>query len=257
MPTATQRESQRHHRHKPVTATRPSSPVRLKTGSQRQSLLEERWIGNLDDPENDKELSSAAVLALLERTEIYHSTGLKKEDVKRMIVSMLNGEEGSIVAKVSGRLSKTVDPIQFMALISKIAHIKGISYCECLDRIVNHQGATKTKLEHFFGEFAHGTAQGFMTVYEFTRFCQAFGLFNVDGSRFVPGDVHFLFLSGSEGKCVDLSGFKRLLKQVADKLQMRMQELLHLLAEREAERASNARGMARTKGRKVSAYSTA
>jgi len=252
MPSETWRSRQRQHRRKIVIANRPSSPVRLKTGSQRQSVLEERWIGNLDDPECDKELSPAAVLALLDRTEIYKNSELTREDVRRMILSLLNGGETSCVAKVSGRVSNKIDPIQFSALITKIAHSKGITYCECLDRLVNHQGATKTKLEHFFGEFAHGSAHGFMTVYEFTRFCQAYGLFSVNSIRFVEGDVHFLFLNGCEGKCVDLSGFKRVLKEVADKLQMRMQNLLHLMAERDAERASNAKGVAARVYRKTS-----
>ena len=65
---------------------------------------------------------------------------------------------------------------------------------------------SRTRLEHYFQEFAHATShgsldlknarwlsqltqhcQGYMTVYEFTRFCRAYGLFKLrPGRRGVP-----------------------------------------------------------------------
>eukprot|EP00440_Ansanella_granifera_P044819 gb/GFBE01048574.1/.p1 GENE.gb/GFBE01048574.1/~~gb/GFBE01048574.1/.p1 ORF type:complete len:504 (+),score=91.37 gb/GFBE01048574.1/:1-1512(+) len=256
MPSKSQLESRRQNRHKIVGANRITPLEALRAQFKGKSLLEERWIGNLDDPENDTEMSVSAVLALLDRTQIYHhDTDLTREDVRKFIADMLDGKEVFAIARMAGRRSTHISAMQFQAIIHWIAYHKKIGFSECLSKLVHHPGAVRTTLEHYFAMFAHGTAVGFMTIYEFTRFCKTYGLFAEKPARFVEGDVYFLFLNGDEGKAVDITGFKRLLNQVAERLEMTMQDLLHLLAQREEERVAQCDSCLREVLHKVNATS--
>ncbi|CAE8688713.1 unnamed protein product, partial [Polarella glacialis] len=51
--TEQQRNRMRREREHVVRASRPASPKRVLHGHERVSQLQERWVGNLDDPEND------------------------------------------------------------------------------------------------------------------------------------------------------------------------------------------------------------
>jgi len=241
--TEQQRNRMRREREHVVRASRPASPKRVLHGHERVSQLQERWVGNLDDPENDSEMTPNAVMSLLQRVEILDGKVITAEAVKRLMEAMMDGQpiiEATLIARLNERRCNTISPLQFAAILSWIAERKGISYAQVVSVLTNHPGAMRSKLEHYFADFGHGTARGLMTVYEFTRFCRTFVLFTPSG-RFVEGDVHFLFTTGGEGKAVDLDGFKRLLKQVAKKLGIQMQALLRNLSSREAELAHQAK----------------
>eukprot|EP00439_Symbiodinium_sp_Y106_P075197 s125_g14.t2 len=183
-------QERRQQRNRIVVANRITSRETIRAAFKGKSLLEERWIGNLDD--------SAA------------------DTVLNFVQQILAGREVNAVCNVAGRRGRTVSAIQFQAIIHWIAKHKGISYSECITKLVHHPNERTiylTRLEHYFEEFAHASSYGFMTVYEFTRFCRAFGLFQLRPGRFVEGDVQFLFDLGDEGKAVDLEGFRRVLEK--------------------------------------------
>mmetsp|Transcript_70697 Transcript_70697/g.165788 ORF Transcript_70697/g.165788 Transcript_70697/m.165788 type:complete len:469 (+) Transcript_70697:69-1475(+) len=229
-------QERRHHRNRVVLPKRITSRETIRAAFKGKSLLEERWIGNLDDPKADVELSVPAVIAWLRRTELYKHTTLTHVEVLNFVQQILSGHEVVAVCNVAGRRSKTVSAIQFQAIIHWIAQHRGITFSECIGKLVRHPNE-RTRLEIYFEEFAHTTSYGFMTVYEFTKFCRAFGLFKLKPGRFVEGDVQFLFEKGGEGKAVDLEGFRRVLAEVAERVKLTVQELLHFLGEKDAERA--------------------
>eukprot|EP00931_Biecheleriopsis_adriatica_P054536 TRINITY_DN32102_c0_g1_i1.p1 TRINITY_DN32102_c0_g1~~TRINITY_DN32102_c0_g1_i1.p1 ORF type:complete len:453 (-),score=78.55 TRINITY_DN32102_c0_g1_i1:19-1377(-) len=233
MPSEKKREKMRQNRKQLVFAGRTTSIETILAECRGKSLMELTWAGNLVDPEIDTEITLSAAMGLLERTGVYHHTDLTLDDLRNFLNRLLSGEESSAIAPLAGRRGTTITGLQFQALMHWIAQHKGISFSECMTKLVTHPGAVITKLEHYFAEFGSGSCPGFMTVYDFTRFCKTFGLFGDRPDRFVEGDVYFMFLYGKEGKAVDLHGFKRLLTVVAEKLEMNMTELLHLLAERE------------------------
>lgn len=228
-------QERRQQRNRIVVANRITSRETIRAAFKGKSLLEERWIGNLDDSAADTELSVPSVIAWLRRTDLYANTALTHVEVLNFVQQILAGREVNAVCNVAGRRGRTVSAIQFQAIIHWIAKHKGISYSECITKLVHHPNE-RTRLEHYFEEFAHASSHGFMTVYEFTRFCRAFGLFQLRPGRFVEGDVQFLFDLGDEGKAVDLEGFRRVLEKVADRLDLPAQELLHFLGEKDAER---------------------
>ncbi|CAE7876113.1 srpa-72 [Symbiodinium necroappetens] len=228
-------QERRQQRNRIVVANRITSRETIRAAFKGKSLLEERWIGNLDDSAADTELSVPSVIAWLRRTDLYANTALTHVEVLNFVQQILAGHEVNAVCNVAGRRGRTVSAIQFQAIIHWIAKHKGISYSECITKLVHHPNE-RTRLEHYFEEFAHASSHGFMTVYEFTRFCRAFGLFQLRPGRFVEGDVQFLFDLGDEGKAVDLEGFRRVLEKVAERLDLPAQELLHFLGEKDAER---------------------
>lgn len=228
-------QERRQQRNRIVVANRITSRETIRAAFKGKSLLEERWIGNLDDSAADTELSVPSVIAWLRRTDLYANTALTHVEVLNFVQQILAGREVNAVCNVAGRRGRTVSAIQFQAIIHWIAKHKGISYSECITKLVHHPNE-RTRLEHYFEEFAHASSYGFMTVYEFTRFCRAFGLFQLRPGRFVEGDVQFLFDLGDEGKAVDLEGFRRVLEKVADRLDLPAQDLLHFLGEKDAER---------------------
>lgn len=236
IPSETTLEQRRQDRHRIVVAQQTTPLATVRAAFKGKSLLEERWIGNLDDSEADTEMSLPAVLAWFRRTEIYKHTLLTDAEVVDYIQQMLSGRRVAAIVSVANRRSNAISPVQFQALVHWIAQHKGITFSECISKLVNHRGAQRTRLEHYFAEFAHGLSCGFMTVYEFTRFCKVFGLFKLTPGRFVEGDVQFLFTVSGEGKAVDLEGFRRVLGQVANRIDLPLQDLLHLLGEKEAER---------------------
>lgn len=236
IPSETSLEQKRQERNRIVVAQRITPLATVRAAFKGKSLLEERWIGNLDDSEADTEMSLPAVLAWFRRTGIYKHTLLTDAEVVDYVQQMMSGRKVAAIVSIANRRSNSVSPVQFQALVHWIAQHKGISFSECIAKLVNHPGAQRTRLEHYFAEFAHGSSSGFMTVYEFTRFCKVFGLFKITRKRFVEGDVQFLFTSSGEGKAVDLEGFRRILGQVAKRIDLPLQELLHLLGEKEAAR---------------------
>lgn len=234
IPSETSLEQKRQERNRIVVAQRITPLATVRAAFKGKSLLEERWIGNLDDSEADTEMSLPAVLAWFRRTGIYKHTLLTDAEVVDYVQQMMSGRKVAAIVSIANRRSNSISPVQFQALVHWIAQHKGISFSECIAKLVNHPGAQRTRLEHYFAEFAHGSSSGFMTVYEFTRFCKVFGLFKITRKRFVEGDVQFLFTSSGEGKAVDLEGFRRILGQVAKRIDLPLQELLHLLGEKEA-----------------------
>jgi hypothetical protein len=225
-------------RPRPVEASRPTLPMPFKA-SQTSSSFHDRFVSNFDDPANDKGMSIGAAMDLLCRVGAIDGKVVYAADVHRILNDMVSGKssEAACVAKIVGIKRPYIDELQFSAVLHWIAIRKGISYTQLLGQFLEHPAAHRAGLEQYFAEFGHGTAEGLMTVYEFTRFAKALGLFTVDPSRFVEGDVHFLYMHGKEGKAVDVGGFRRLLNQVADKLGMDMQAFFHLLAERNFERS--------------------
>eukprot|EP00913_Durusdinium_trenchii_P021977 g20650.t1 len=185
--------AKRQDRHRIVVAQQTTPLATVRAAFKGKSLLEERWIGNLDDSEADTEMSLPAVLAWFRRTEIYKHTLLTDAEVVDYIQQMLSGRRVAAIVSVANRRSNAISPVQFQALVHWIAQHKGITFSECISKLVNHRG--------------------FMTVYEFTRFCKVFGLFKLTPGRFVEGDVQFLFTVSGEGKAVDLEGFRRVLGQ--------------------------------------------
>lgn len=237
IPSETSLEQKRQERNRIVVAKQITPLATVRATFKGKSLLEERWIGNLDDSEADTEMSLPAVLAWFRRTDIYKHTLLTDSEVVDYVQQMMCGRKVAAIVSIANRRSNSVSPVQFQALVHWIAQHKGISFSECIAKLVNHPGAQRTRLEHYFAEFAHGSSSGFMTVYEFTRFCKVFGLFKLTAGRFVEGDVQFLFTSSGEGKAVDLEGFRRILGQVAKRINYPLQDLLHLLGEKEAQRS--------------------
>lgn len=242
IPSETSLEQKRQDRNRIVVAQRITPLATVRAAFKGKSLLEERWIGNLDDSEADTEMSLPAVLAWFRRTGIYKHTLLTDAEVVDYVQQMMSGRKVAAIVSIANRRSNSISPVQFQALVHWIAQHKGISFSECIAKLVNHPGAQRTRLEHYFAEFAHGSSSGFMTVYEFTRFCKVFGLFKITRKRFVEGDVQFLFTSSGEGKAVDLEGFRRILGQVAKRIDLPLQELLHLLGEKEAARTFHSIG---------------
>lgn len=224
-----------------VRAGRPHNYAASVCTGKMRSQLAERWTGYLDDPEKDTEMTPDAALMLLSKCEFFDARVTERK-VRQYLRQVTSGSREAVcIAPVIQRVSERISPNQFTAMLMWIACLKGITYAECVSKLVSHPGGLRTKIELYFSEFGHGAAQGLMTVYEFTRFCSSFGLFQDSPERFVEGDVHFLFLNGGEGKAVDLRGFRRLLLLLAQKLELKLQDLLHRLAQREIDRHKKSR----------------
>merc|ERR1712039_626048 len=114
---------------------------------------------------------------------------------------------GSIVAESDGDDNDDsvwstggLNTLQFMAVVHWVSTMRGITYSECVERIINFRATQRQKIATVFAEFVHCSSRALMTVFEFTRFCKHFGFF-VRG-RLVEGDIYTLFKVGGEGKVV-------------------------------------------------------
>lgn len=175
-------------------------------------------------------MAPGTVLELLSKSGMLAGKVTHEEVRQRLEVLSRGQAEANCVAMIAPAITPRLGPLHFAAVLQWIAEIEGLTYAECVHKLVSHTGAMRTKLENYFAEFGHGTAQGLMTVYEFTRFCHSRNLFSVS-SRFVEGDVHFLFQEGGEGRAVDFAGFKRVLEAAAARLRLNINDF-HLLLSR-------------------------
>lgn len=194
-----------------------------------RSPLEEKWTNLVEPPLKHSEMTIPVMLELLRKCDFYDDK-VSASMVKHILTLLTQGKEVVCIAQIESRRSRTISPLQFMAVLHWVASRKGITYAECVAKLVNHPNGLRTAVEQFFNQFAQGSCKGLMTVPEFVRFCLHFELFSIDPKRFVAGDVHTCFIQGGEGKGIDYQGFRRVLGSVADRLQISLQDLIQIIA---------------------------
>lgn len=223
-----------------VQAGRP--PLRQRRGDEVpvQSPIGRIWAAYLDNPEKDTEMKLGAVFALLTNSgflnnkQTYDSVLTYLESAAGIVLdhvgvtAALSDRRATLKPKAVMPKTTSINFAQFSKMLEALAQQRGISYAECVATLSQKPLSQRAKIATVYAKFAHGTAQGLMTVYEFTRFCHFFELFVP--RRFIEGDVHFIFRSSHEGKAVDFNGFLRLLEKVADKLGQDVCDLHSMLA---------------------------
>lgn len=153
---------------------------------------------------------------ILTRSGFFSENGLSSDAVQLYLEALMQSKETAVVvARARERYSQGISYLQFAGVLQKLADMLGVTYAECVSKLVNAETAT-TKLKLLFKEFGGRARRDRMTPSDFSRFCERFDLF-VEPT-FCHADVHLLFCKTGDKRAVDFDAFVGVLVKVASML---------------------------------------
>jgi len=208
----------------PLYRARPRAPTDAERRGSRPSeqtpecLLDRVWrFWATPDCADRPEMTIENFLFVLSKADFF-SGRLTVDAAQAYLEALTHSETAAIlVVKTHKRYSRGVSYVQFAGALQEFASILGITYAECVSKLVHAETAI-SKLKFLFRRFCSSAKRDRMTVSDFSKFCERFNLF-VE-RQFCHADIYLMLRQSGEKSRLDYDDFLSLLAKIAGTLRI-------------------------------------